>query len=188
MLNGLSPLSGAWRGVVALVPRRRTPSGPASGWTARAAVRATRVPYRRVNHGIERTTTVTAIRLLSWPCHAPPARTHPANMPDKDEAAGSSPARPTNRPVTSGNAGRYVLSVPAQSDASRWDEAWRALALLSRNNASEQSLCSPTAVRMPWRSAAQRWQNPSSLPGSLARPRSWRQQFGKCQHTLATAH
>jgi hypothetical protein len=30
--------------------------------------------YRRVNHGTERTTTVTAIRPLSWPCHAPPAR------------------------------------------------------------------------------------------------------------------
>ena len=28
--------------------------------------------------------------------------------PDKDEAAGSSPARPTNRPVTSGNAGRFA--------------------------------------------------------------------------------
>jgi hypothetical protein len=28
--------------------------------------RATRMPYRRVNHGIERTTTVTAIRPFSW--------------------------------------------------------------------------------------------------------------------------
>jgi hypothetical protein len=46
----------------------------------RAAVRdrlparhATRVPYRRVNHGTERSATVTAIRLLTWPCHALPA-------------------------------------------------------------------------------------------------------------------
>ena len=30
------------------------------------ARRATRVPYRRVNHGTERTATVTAIRPLSW--------------------------------------------------------------------------------------------------------------------------
>ena len=28
--------------------------------------RATRVPYRRVNHGTERATTVAAIRLLTW--------------------------------------------------------------------------------------------------------------------------
>jgi hypothetical protein len=34
--------------------------------------RATRVPYRRVNHGTERATTVITIRLLSWPCHALP--------------------------------------------------------------------------------------------------------------------
>jgi hypothetical protein len=34
---------------------------------------ATRVPYRRVNHGAERTTTVTTIRPLSWPCHPLPA-------------------------------------------------------------------------------------------------------------------
>jgi hypothetical protein len=34
---------------------------------------ATRVPYRRVNHGTERTTTVTTIRPLSWPCHPLPA-------------------------------------------------------------------------------------------------------------------
>ena len=37
------------------------------------ARRATRVPYRRVNHGTERSATVTAIRLLTWPCHALPA-------------------------------------------------------------------------------------------------------------------
>jgi NADPH:quinone reductase-like Zn-dependent oxidoreductase len=37
------------------------------------ARRATRVPYRRINHGTERSATVTAIRLLSWPCHALPA-------------------------------------------------------------------------------------------------------------------
>jgi NADPH:quinone reductase-like Zn-dependent oxidoreductase len=36
------------------------------------ARRATRVPYRRVNHGTERVTTVTAIRPLSWPRHALP--------------------------------------------------------------------------------------------------------------------
>jgi NADPH:quinone reductase-like Zn-dependent oxidoreductase len=34
------------------------------------ARRATRVPYRRVSHGTERSATVTAIRLLTWPCHA----------------------------------------------------------------------------------------------------------------------
>jgi NADPH:quinone reductase-like Zn-dependent oxidoreductase len=37
------------------------------------ARRATRVPYRRVNHGTERSATVTAIRLLTRPCHALPA-------------------------------------------------------------------------------------------------------------------
>jgi NADPH:quinone reductase-like Zn-dependent oxidoreductase len=37
------------------------------------ARRAIRVPYRRVNHGAERSATVTAIRLLTWPCHALPA-------------------------------------------------------------------------------------------------------------------
>ena len=37
------------------------------------ARRATRVPYRRVNHGAERSATVTAIRPLTWPCHALPA-------------------------------------------------------------------------------------------------------------------
>jgi hypothetical protein len=37
------------------------------------ARRATRVPYRRVNHGTERAITVTAIRPLSWPCRALPA-------------------------------------------------------------------------------------------------------------------
>ena len=34
-----------------------------------ASGRATRMPYRRVNHGTERAITVTAIRSLSWPCH-----------------------------------------------------------------------------------------------------------------------
>jgi hypothetical protein len=31
-----------------------------------------RVLCRRVNHGTERSATVTAIRLLTWPCHALP--------------------------------------------------------------------------------------------------------------------
>jgi hypothetical protein len=31
-----------------------------------------RVLCRRVNHGTERSPTVTAIRLLTWPCHALP--------------------------------------------------------------------------------------------------------------------
>jgi hypothetical protein len=37
--------------------------------------------YRADNHGHRR-------RPLSWPRHAPPARTHPANMPDKTAMAG----------------------------------------------------------------------------------------------------
>jgi hypothetical protein len=47
-----------------------TPRGPA---TVVLAGRAIRVPYQRVNHGIERTITVTAIQPLAWPCRAPPA-------------------------------------------------------------------------------------------------------------------
>jgi NADPH:quinone reductase-like Zn-dependent oxidoreductase len=37
------------------------------------ARRATRVPYRRVNHGTERSATVTAIRLLAGSAHRAPA-------------------------------------------------------------------------------------------------------------------
>jgi hypothetical protein len=83
------------------------------GATSRLPARlATRVPYRRVNHGTERVTTVTAIQPLSWPRHALPGRTHPANMPDKDEAAGSSPARPTTSALSCENS-PAVLSVVA---------------------------------------------------------------------------
>jgi hypothetical protein len=32
--------------------------------------RAIRVPHRTDNHGAERTTAFTAMRPLSWPCHA----------------------------------------------------------------------------------------------------------------------
>jgi hypothetical protein len=49
------------------------------------AGRATCVPHQAVNRGAERTTTVTAIPLMSWPSHALPAGTHPANVPDKYE-------------------------------------------------------------------------------------------------------
>ena len=51
------------------------------------------------NHGHICTTDELAVL-------AGPARTHPANVPDKDEVGGSSPPRPTIRPLTSRNAVR----------------------------------------------------------------------------------
>jgi hypothetical protein len=54
---------------------------------------------------------------LRWPDElvviAGPARTHPADMPDKDEAAGSSPARPTILVLTCGNSRRLSPSIAA---------------------------------------------------------------------------
>jgi hypothetical protein len=54
------------------------------------------------------------------------------SIADKDEAAGSSPARPTNWPVTSGNAGHRILQVQPNRVDPVWDEVLRALLLLSR--------------------------------------------------------
>ena len=65
---------------------------------------------------------------------------------DKDEAAGSSPARPTNRLVTSENAGHCVLRCQPNQVDPGWDEVLRALTLLSRNNAFEQ----PLYVLLSW--------------------------------------
>jgi hypothetical protein len=55
--------------------------------------RATGMPYRRVNHGPQRTTTVTATPALSWRLAPLAASTHPGNVPDKNELAGSNTAR-----------------------------------------------------------------------------------------------
>jgi hypothetical protein len=53
--------------------------------------RAIPVPHRRVNPGQQRTATVNVAGPISWSSLARPARTHPANMPDKEEVPGSSP-------------------------------------------------------------------------------------------------
>ena len=47
--------------------------------------------------------------------------------PDKDEGAGSSPARPTNRRVTSGNAGHSASWCQPDRIRPVWDEVLRAL-------------------------------------------------------------
>jgi hypothetical protein len=71
------------------------------------------------------------------------------HLADKDEGAGSSPARPTNRPVTSGNAGPLRLRRRLNRVDPVFDEVLRALLLLSRNNAFEQPLCGPSVVSVP---------------------------------------
>lgn len=49
---------------------------------------------------------------MTWPPNALAAGTHPANAPDKDEAGGSSPPRPTTLGLTCGNAiGTAVLDL-----------------------------------------------------------------------------
>jgi hypothetical protein len=50
-----------------------------------------------------------SMTLMSWPPLALAAGTHPANMPDKDEVPGSSPARPTTPGVDLENARRASL-------------------------------------------------------------------------------
>jgi len=70
-----------------------------------------------------------------------------AQIPDKDEAAGSSPARPTNRPLSSGNAGRSASGRRLHRMPPIWDEVLRVLPILSRNNASEQPRCGPIVRR-----------------------------------------
>jgi hypothetical protein len=64
---------------------------------------------------------------------------------DKDEAAGSSPARPTKAASTSGNAGHCGFSASPTMDPV-WDQVLRALPLVSQYNASEQRLCDSTVV------------------------------------------
>jgi hypothetical protein len=53
------------------------------------------VPHQKDTHGTQRTTTVTLTSPMTWSPNALAARTHPSNMPDKDEVPGSSPGRPT---------------------------------------------------------------------------------------------
>ena len=69
--------------------------------------------------------------------------------PDKDEAAGSSPARPTNRPVTSADAGSSASRRQSNRMHPVRDEVLRVIAVLSRNSGSEQRLCAPTVVGLP---------------------------------------
>jgi hypothetical protein len=64
----------------------------------------------------------------------------------QDEAAGSSPARPTKRPLSSGNAGRSASRYQPNRMHPGWDEALRAIPERSRKNASEQPLYGPSVV------------------------------------------
>ena len=70
---------------------RASPSGPAGSHCrqVRAGLvltgRATRVPQAAVTSSIQRTVTVNLAGPISWSSLARPARTHPANVPDKDE-------------------------------------------------------------------------------------------------------
>jgi hypothetical protein len=75
------------------------------------------MPYRRVNHGTERTTTVTAIRPLSWRRHALPARTHPANMPDKEEIWTAMSASQPPSSVRFEHVQRWGITMPLATDS-----------------------------------------------------------------------
>jgi hypothetical protein len=79
----------------------------------------------------------------------------------QDEAAGSSPARPTNRPVSSGNPGHRVLQVQSNRVDPVWEEVLGAPLPLSRNNASEQPLCRPGVVGLLQIVGCTACQNPS---------------------------
>jgi hypothetical protein len=81
---------------------------PRAGLTGRVI----RVPHRRVNPGPQRTAKVNLAGPTSWSSLARPARTHPANVPDKDEVPGSSPGRPTTQHHRSERRGRRSCSGP----------------------------------------------------------------------------
>jgi hypothetical protein len=99
--------------------------------------------YRADNHGHRR-------RPLSWPRHAPPARTHPANMPDRMRSQVQVLAGPQNRLVTSGNAGHELCGGSPIGPIPCWDEVLRALPLLRRNNALSSPITVPSVVGVPW--------------------------------------
>jgi hypothetical protein len=68
---------------------------------------------------------------------------------DQDEAAGSSPARPTKPASDQRKCWSLRFPAPTQLDASRRDEVLRAIPVLSRNSASDQPLYGPTLVGAP---------------------------------------
>jgi len=65
------------------------------------------------------------------------------------EAAGSSPARPTKPPLTSGNASHSASRYLPNRMHPGWDEVLRAIPERNQKNASEQPLYGPTVVEMP---------------------------------------
>ena len=86
-------------GVGTAPPRPRPPAVPHQSCHSRATSKG-QSRYPADNHGHIYATDELVVL-------AGPARTHPANMPDKDEAAGASPARPTRPALTCWNAVKH---------------------------------------------------------------------------------
>ena len=140
------------------LPRRGSLVGAAGGVSLLAKVRDAG-PAPQAGHawstfgphaiGTERFATVSSdaslrrSQLRSW-------KQAPVQNPDKDEGAGPSPARPTNRFVTSRNAGRSASGASPIVYVPFGMRSWGRLPILRWNNPSEQSLRGPTVAAKFW--------------------------------------